>query len=233
MIWFTYHRRLAERVGNCRLVVARAPDGLHCQHQVMLFSTVPLQHASKKLATAWEGESVSDTADAEHGSEVDGAGRVCCSAPRGAGRDRRRGRVVGGRADLSGAALDWRRVEVFSRRRGRLHHGRQDVVSPARPADCHRAACRHRGALIGARTRHPQRDGLHLGHRWTGATGPTGNRYGDAPGHACVGVVGPGVSREERADTIETGHGDRPTNMETFAWAALNLLNDMLGPSKA
>ena len=76
-----------------------------------------------------------------------------------------------------------------------------------------------------------------MGSTWgigeTGATGPTGNRYGDAPGHACVGVVGPGVSREERADTIETGHGDRPTNMETFAWAALNLLNDMLGPSKA
>ena len=76
-----------------------------------------------------------------------------------------------------------------------------------------------------------------MGATWgigeTGATGPTGNRYGDAPGHACVGVVGPGVSREERADTIETGHGDRPTNMETFAWAALNLLNDMLGPSKA
>ncbi|MGE3913533.1 MAG: CinA family protein [Chloroflexota bacterium] len=75
-----------------------------------------------------------------------------------------------------------------------------------------------------------------MGSTWgigeTGATGPTGNRYGDAPGHACVGVVGPGVSREERADTIETGHGDRPTNMETFAWAALNLLNDMLGPSE-
>jgi PncC family amidohydrolase len=74
-----------------------------------------------------------------------------------------------------------------------------------------------------------------MGSTWgigeTGATGPTGNRYGDAPGHACVGVVGPGVSREERADTIETGHGDRPSNMETFAWAALNLLNDMLGPA--
>jgi nicotinamide-nucleotide amidase len=76
-----------------------------------------------------------------------------------------------------------------------------------------------------------------MGSTWgigeTGATGPTGNRYGDAPGHACVGVVGPGVAREERADTIETGHGDRPANMETFAWAALNLLNDMLGPVEA
>ena len=74
-----------------------------------------------------------------------------------------------------------------------------------------------------------------LGATWgvgeTGATGPTGNRYGDAPGHACIAVVGPpGARREERADTIETGVADRPMNMETFAWAALSLLNDMLGP---
>ena len=76
-----------------------------------------------------------------------------------------------------------------------------------------------------------------LGSTWgvgeTGATGPTGNRYGDAPGHACVGVVGPGVSREERADSIETGSTERAPNMETFAWAALNLLSDMLGPGGA
>src|SRR5213076_773557 len=65
-----------------------------------------------------------------------------------------------------------------------------------------------------------------LGTTWglaeTGATGPTGNRYGDAPGHACVAVAGP----RERADTLETGHDDRATNMETFAWAALQLLKD-------
>ena len=76
-----------------------------------------------------------------------------------------------------------------------------------------------------------------LGTTWgvgeTGATGPTGNRYGDAPGHACVGVVGPGVSRQERADTIETGIAERAPNMETFAWTALNLLGDMLGPGDA
>jgi nicotinamide-nucleotide amidase len=78
-----------------------------------------------------------------------------------------------------------------------------------------------------------------MGSTWglgeTGATGPTGNRYGDAPGHACIAIVGPpGLQpREERADTIETGHPDRPTNMETFAWAALSLLNDFLGPDDA
>src|SRR5205823_978069 len=35
----------------------------------------------------------------------------------------------------------------------------------------------------------------------TGATGPTGNRYGDAAGHSCIAVVGPA----ERSLTIETG----------------------------
>src|ERR1700750_244413 len=29
----------------------------------------------------------------------------------------------------------------------------------------------------------------------TGATGPTGNRYGDAAGHTCIGLEGPNFSR--------------------------------------
>ena len=39
----------------------------------------------------------------------------------------------------------------------------------------------------------------------TGATGPTGNRYGDAAGHVCFAVAGP----IEQATTIETGSPDR------------------------
>ncbi len=54
----------------------------------------------------------------------------------------------------------------------------------------------------------------------TGASGPTGNRYGDAAGHACVAVAGP----IERAVTLETGDGDRSANMWRFAAAALELL---------
>jgi PncC family amidohydrolase len=54
----------------------------------------------------------------------------------------------------------------------------------------------------------------------TGATGPTGNRYGDAAGHACLAVAGP----RERTVTLETGHGDRLANMHTFTGAALELL---------
>jgi len=54
----------------------------------------------------------------------------------------------------------------------------------------------------------------------TGAAGPTGNRYGDPPGHACLAIAGP----VERAITLETGQADRLTNMRAFAAAALDLL---------
>jgi nicotinamide-nucleotide amidase len=64
-----------------------------------------------------------------------------------------------------------------------------------------------------------------LGSTWglseTGATGPTGNRYGDAAGHACIAVAGP----VERVITLETGQPDRVANMWRFAQAALDLLD--------
>ena len=62
-----------------------------------------------------------------------------------------------------------------------------------------------------------------LGATWglgeTGAAGPTGNRYGDAPGHTCIAVAGP----NERAITLETGAADREANMWAFTKAALEL----------
>ncbi len=54
----------------------------------------------------------------------------------------------------------------------------------------------------------------------TGATGPTGNRYGDAAGHSCIAIAGPA----ERAMTIETGSTDRVGNMRAFTEAALEFL---------
>jgi len=54
----------------------------------------------------------------------------------------------------------------------------------------------------------------------TGATGPTGNRYGDAAGHSCMAVAG----AETAAITLETGSADRLGNMHAFAASALNLL---------
>jgi len=54
----------------------------------------------------------------------------------------------------------------------------------------------------------------------TGAAGPAGNPYGDAPGHTCIALAGP----VEIAVTIETGDPDRAANMRTFAKAALEML---------
>jgi len=54
----------------------------------------------------------------------------------------------------------------------------------------------------------------------TGATGPTGNRYGDAAGHSCIAVAG----IAEQAMTLETGKSDRLENMHAFTAAALNML---------
>lgn len=68
-----------------------------------------------------------------------------------------------------------------------------------------------------------------LGAAWglgeTGATGPTGNRYGDAAGHSCIAVVGPAI---ERAITLETGSADRVANMDAFAKRALELLAETI-----
>jgi nicotinamide-nucleotide amidase len=54
----------------------------------------------------------------------------------------------------------------------------------------------------------------------TGATGPAGNRYGDAAGHSCIGIAG----LDPSAMTLETGSADRLANMHVFAATALNFL---------
>lgn len=67
-----------------------------------------------------------------------------------------------------------------------------------------------------------------LGTTWaigeTGATGPTGNRYGYDAGHACIGVSGP----VEKSVRIETRSGNRELNMWSFTAAALELLEKAL-----
>lgn len=74
-------------------------------------------------------------------------------------------------------------------------------------------------ALLLAR-RMRERHGAAWGVGETGATGPTGNRYGDPAGHTCIAIVGPA----ERAITLRTGNADRLSNMDAFAKRALELL---------
>lgn len=66
------------------------------------------------------------------------------------------------------------------------------------------------------------RMGTDWGIGETGATGPTGNRYGDPAGHSCIAIAGPA----ERVITISTGSDDREGNMWAFARAALDLLRE-------
>ena len=85
-----------------------------------------------------------------------------------------------------------------------------------------RASSEPYAALLAARARDL------LGATWglseTGATGPAGNRYGDAAGHSCIGVAGPIM----QTITLETGHGDRRENMVAFAFRALELMRDSI-----
>jgi nicotinamide-nucleotide amidase len=73
-----------------------------------------------------------------------------------------------------------------------------------------------------------QRVRASLGATWglseTGASGPTGNRYGDSAGHACIAVSGP----VEAVITLETGSADREANMWLFARRAVELLEACL-----
>ena len=78
-------------------------------------------------------------------------------------------------------------------------------------------------ALLCAR-RMRERHGTTWGLSETGATGPSGNRYGDAAGHSCMAVVGP----IQRAITLETGSADRRANMEAFAKRALELFYEVI-----
>jgi PncC family amidohydrolase len=58
----------------------------------------------------------------------------------------------------------------------------------------------------------------------TGAAGPSGNRYGDPAGHTCIAAAGAVCS----AMTFRTGKSDRLQNMDAFAAAALQHLEEML-----
>lgn len=81
-----------------------------------------------------------------------------------------------------------------------------------------RSASETYAKLLAAQIR--QRFNSDWGLSETGASGPTGNRYGDAAGHSCIGIAG----AEARAITLETGNADRVGNMQIFAKTALSEL---------
>lgn len=85
-----------------------------------------------------------------------------------------------------------------------------------------RSASEPYAQLMARRVR--EKTGATWGLAETGASGPTGNRYGDKPGHACIAVSGP----VEKVITVETGSKDRAANMREFTRRALELLQSCL-----
>ena len=65
-----------------------------------------------------------------------------------------------------------------------------------------------------------EKHGATWGLAETGAAGPSGNRYGDDAGHACIAIAGP----SSRTLTLETRSADRHANMRAFAVCALQEL---------
>lgn len=104
---------------------------------------------------------------------------------------------------------------------GQARKGLLDLPSPL-PAPVERASTEAYAILLADTVR------ARLDATWgigeSGATGPTGNRYGDAAGHCCIAVTGPVT----KVITIETGAGDRLANMRAFGARALALLAEAL-----
>jgi nicotinamide-nucleotide amidase len=85
-----------------------------------------------------------------------------------------------------------------------------------------RASTEPYAALLARTVR--ERNGAAWGLGETGATGPTGNRYGDPAGHSAMAVDGPLA----RALTLRTGSTGRVENMRAFSQRALELLEEAL-----
>ena len=105
---------------------------------------------------------------------------------------------------------------IYTREARRKLLGLPDEVVPVRGAT-------EDYALIGARKIREQLSST-WGFSESGASGPTGNRYGDDPGHSCFAMVG----LQEQSMTLETGLADREENMWRFAAEALAFMEGII-----
>jgi PncC family amidohydrolase len=106
-------------------------------------------------------------------------------------------------------------VYTYAGREALLGIGNQDMKGL-------RSATEPYARLVARRVR--EKLGATWGLAETGASGPSGNRYGDAPGHSCIAVSGP----VDAAVTLETGRDAREGNMWAFAQQAIELLQRCL-----
>jgi nicotinamide-nucleotide amidase len=129
---------------------------------------------------------------------------------------------------ISAALLSIGGASVYFRGGGVIYtaqarKGLLDIPNPL-PAPIERASTEPYAMLLADTVRERLDATWGLGE--TGATGPTGNRYGDKAGHSCIAVSGAGFSE---AITIETGSDDRVANMRGFSVRALELLAKAIG----
>ena len=121
--------------------------------------------------------------------------------------------VPGASAYFLGGAV----VYTRQARKALLGIGDKEMVAPA---SARRASPTRRSAARTVRERH----GATWGLAETGATGPSGNRYGDPAGHTCIAIAGP----VERTLMLRTGSADRQANMRAFAQKALETFLETL-----
>jgi len=129
---------------------------------------------------------------------------------------------------ISAALLSIGGASVYFRGGGVIYtaqarKGLLDIPNPL-PAPIERASTEPYAMLLADTVRERLDATWGLGE--TGATGPTGNRYGDKAGHTCIAVSGAGFSE---AITLETGSDDRIANMRAFGVRALELLAKAIG----
>jgi nicotinamide-nucleotide amidase len=129
---------------------------------------------------------------------------------------------------ISAALLSVAGASVYFRGGGVIYtayarSGFLDIPNPL-PPPIERASTEPYAQLLASTVRERLSATWGLGE--TGATGPTGNRYGDKAGHTCIALTGPGFSK---AITVETGSADRVANMRVFSERALQLLAEALG----
>ena len=110
---------------------------------------------------------------------------------------------------------------VYSRRAAKALLG----LVPEDMADGMRSETEPYARLIAGKIRESHR--ATWGIAESGAAGPSGSPYGDAPGHVCVAIAGAaGAAAASR--TLETGDPDRVSNMDVFARQLLRLFEETL-----
>ena len=107
---------------------------------------------------------------------------------------------------------------VYSRRAAKALLG----LTPEDMADGMRAETEPYARFIAGRIRDGHR--ATWGIAESGAAGPSGSPYGDAPGHVCVAIAGAATASR----TIETGDANRVWNMDVFARQLLLLFDETL-----